>query len=422
MRMAASRAGPAGKANRWLRAVLVSTVVSAFTGFLAITCGGCSRRDKRPTPPASPLALGWISPMAGDSVAGLVDLEVEVRGDAVRSVVFLASGLPVDTATAAPWTGQWRGPNFDTTVRVVLQAVVQRADGSGIVGGEIAVWVVPNRPPHLTLLWPRPTTWIERTGANRIKAVAVDPEEGPVPAGRVRWSGLALGRQVIGAVLPLEILREEEQRIVVEAADRWNECARETLVIRPFRYAIAESPSVCAENAAAAIRAMDPAGLAASLADSFLFVPCAGEAASAEWALVWSRPQFLEMAGVWLMAPSTAQVEFHWAPMRSDAWGTERDERAWMEYAETSIRFRDDRAPPGAAVPAAGIEVTAVAGSTMQLSLRRAAGQPWRITSWRELATGEGRSLAGLLASRSGLPAPRLGAGCLVRQQPLENR
>jgi hypothetical protein len=381
---------------------------------LAMTLVSCGTRDKHPTPPASPLAFGWISPAAGDSVAGLVDLEVEIHGTGVRNVVFVAGGIPIDTTTAAPWTGHWQCRNIDAPIRVVLQAVVQREDGSALTGGEILVWAVPNAPPQITLVLPRPATWIEKNAGARLEAAAVDPEDGPIPPERVRWTGLALARPVTGAVLPLEILREEEQRIVVEAADRWNECARETLAIRPFRYRLADTPAACADNAAAAIRAMDPGGLAAMLADSFLYVPCAGEATSAGWPFTWSRTEFLEMAGAWLLAPSTAQVGFEWTPVHTDAWRTAKDERAWMECSQASIRFRENRGSPGVAAEASEVELTAAVGSTMQLSLRRIAGEPWRITGWRELATGEGRSFAGLLASTMGLPAPRAGAGCLV--------
>lgn len=388
-------------------------VAPALLWILAMTLIGCETRDKRPTPPASPLAFGWISPAAGDSVAGLVDLEVEIHGNGVRNVVFLVGGIPIDTTTAAPWTGHWHCRNIDAPIRVVLQAVVQREDGSALTGGEILVWAVPNAPPQITLLLPRPATWIERNAGTRLEAAVVDPEDGPIPPERVRWTGLALARPVTGAVLPLEILREEEQRIVVEAADRWNECARETLAIRPFRYLLAETPAACADNAAAAIRAMDPGGLAAMLADSFLYVPCTDEATSAGWPLTWSRSEFLQMAGAWLLAPSTAQVGFEWTPTHTDAWRTAKEERAWMECAQASIRFRDNGGSPGAAAEAPGIELTAAVGSTMQLSLRRIAGEPWRITGWRELATGDGRSFAGLLASTMGLPAPRAGAGCL---------
>jgi hypothetical protein len=395
-----------------------SILAPTLSWILAMTLGGCGTPDKHPTPPAPPLAFGWISPAAGDSVAGLVDLDVDIHGTGVRAVVFLAGGIPIDTTTAAPWTGHWHCRNIDAPIRVVLQAVVQREDGSALTGGEILVWAVPNQPPQITLLLPRPATWIERSTGTTLEAVAVDPEDGPIPPGRVRWTGVGLGRPVTGAVLPLEILREEEQRIVVEAADRWNECARETLAIRPFRYLVAETPSACADNAAAAIRAMDPAGLAAMLADSFLFVPCTDEATSAGWPFTWSRGEFLEMAGAWLLAPSTAQVGFEWTPLHVDAWRTTKDERAWMECAQASIRFRENRGSPGMAVEAPGNELTAAVGSTMQLSLRRIAGEPWWITEWRELATGNGRSFAGLLASAVGLPAPRAGAGCMVSQVP----
>jgi hypothetical protein len=261
---------------------------------------------------------------------------------------------------------------------------------------------------------PHPATWIERKAGTRLEAIAVDPEDGPIPPERVRWTGTGLGRPVSGTVLPLEILREEKQTIVVEAADRWHECAGETLTVRPFRYLVAETPSACADNAAAAIRAMDPAGLATALTDSFLFVPCAGEAASAGWPPTWSRHEFLEMAGAWLLAPSTAQVGFDWTPLHVNAWRTLKDERAWMECSKASIRFRENRAPPGTAIRTPGTELTAAVGSTMLLSLRRLPGQPWRITIWRELATGEGRSFAGLLATGLGLAAPRAGAGCLA--------
>jgi hypothetical protein len=391
-----------------------SILASSLLWTLAMPLGGCGTYDKHPTPPSPPLALGWISPAAGDSVAGLVDLEVEIHGTGVRSVVFLAGGVPIDTTTAAPWTGHWHCRNIAAPTRVVLQAVVQREDGSASAGGEILVWAVPNQPPRITLLLPRPATWIERRTGTRLEAVAVDPEDGPIPPGRVHWTGLGLGRPVTGAVLPLEILREEEQRIVAEAADRWNECSRETLVIRPFRYLVADTPSACADNAAAAIRAMDPAGLAAMLADSFLYVPCTDEATSAGWPFTWSRGEFLEMAGAWLLAPSTAHVGFEWTPLHISTWPTAEDERAWMECARASIRFRENRGSPGVTVETPGTEVTVAVGAIMQLSLRRGAGEPWRITGWRELATGEGRSFAGLLASTMGLPAPRAGAGCLV--------
>ena len=388
-------------------------MASTLLWILAMTLGGCGRHDKHPTPPAFPLALGWISPAAGDSVAGVVELEVEIHGTGVRNVVFLAGGISVDTTTAAPWTGQWHCSNIDAPIRVVLQAVVHREDGSALTGGEILVWAVPNQPPQITLVLPRPAIWIERNAGTRIEAVAVDPEDGPVPPERLRWTGPGLGRPVTGAVLPLEILREEEQWIVAEATDRRNECARETLAIRPFRYLVAETPAACADNAAAAIRAMDPTGFAAMLADSFLFVPCTDEATSAGWPITWSRGEFLAMAGAWLLAPSTAYVGFAWTPVQVNAWSTAQGQRAWMECAQTSIRFCENSVSPRMARKTTGSELTAAVGSTMQLSLRRITGEPWRITGWRELATGDGPSFAGLLASTMGLPAPRAGAGCL---------
>jgi hypothetical protein len=404
------------------RAILASILAIIVLGS---GWAGCASHDRRPTPPASPLALGWISPAAGDTVAGLVGLEVEIHGAGVRSVIFLASGVPVDTATAPPWAGQWRCRRIEAPAPVVLQAVVQRDDGSAVTGGQIRVWVVPNRPPGLTLRVPRPTTWLERRADARLEAVALDPEDGTLPPGRVHWTGSALGRPTTGSVLPLEILREEEQRIVVEAADRWNECASETLKVRPFRYRVAETPSACADNAAIAVRAMDPTGLSTALADSFLFLPCADEATSAGWPLTWPRSAFLEMVGAWLLATSTTQVEFEWSPVRVNAWRTGRDERAWMECAQDSIRFLRLPAPPDTGIGTAATdggtsrtERTAAVGSVMQLSLRRLPGGSWRITTWRELATGDGQSLAGLLASAAGLPAPRAGAGCQVSPMP----
>lgn len=419
MKRIAPAAAPDYQVRPIFRAVALSIRASirapTLLWILAMTLGGCGRHDKHPSPAAPPLALGWISPAAGDSVAGLVDLEVEIHGTGVRNVVFLAGGISIDTTTAAPWTGQWHCRNIDAPIRVVLQAVVQREDGSALTGGEILVWAVPNRPPQITLVLPRPATWIERNAGTRLEAVAVDPEDGPIPPECMRWTGLGLGRPVTGAVLPLEILRDEEQWLVVEAADRWNECTRETLAIRPFRYLAAETPTVCADNAVAAIRAMDPTGLAAMLADSFLFVPCADEATSAGWPLIWTRGEFLEMAGAWLLAPSTAQIGFEWTPVHVNAWRTTKDERAWMECAQASIRFRENGGSPGVAAETPGTEFTVAVGSTMQISLRRVAGEPWRIMGWRELATGNGRSFAGLLASTIGLPAPRAGAGCGVR-------
>lgn len=386
----------------------------ALLCILAITFDGCGTRDKLPTPPASPVTIGWINPAAGDSLAGFVDLEVEIRGTAIRAVVFLAGGIPIDTTTSAPWVGRWRCPDIESPVRVALQAVVQRHDGSAVRGREIVVWAVPNEPPRITLLRPRPTTWLERVTGSRIEAVAIDPEDGPIPPGRIHWTSTGLGRPVSGTVLPLEILREVEQRIVVEAADRWNECTRETLAVRPFRYGAAETPSICADDAAAAIRAMDPAVLAAMLADSFRFVPCTDEATSAGWPPTWSRGEFLEMVETWLLASSTAQVGFDWTPLRTSAWSSGGGERAWMECAQASIRFRETRAAPGAPAQTPGIERTAAMGSRMRLSLQRVSGEPWRITQWRELASGNGQSFAALLASARGLPAPRAGAGCLV--------
>ena len=204
------------------------------------------------------------------------------------------------------------------------------------------------RLPQITLVLPRPATWIEKNAETRLEATAVDPEDGPIPPERVRWTGLALARPVTGAVLPLEILREEEQRIVVEAADRWNECARETLAIRPFRYLPAETPAARADNAAAAIRAMDSGGLAAMLADSFLYVPCTDEAASAGWPFTWSRSEFVEMAerGSWRRFP-TAQVGFEGRRHCTDRGGPPR------KNAPDGVRgvdpFRDNRGSPGAA-------------------------------------------------------------------------
>jgi hypothetical protein len=391
----------------------------AFVALLALAAaadpGGCVRNSKRPTRPASPLTLAWISPSAGDTVAGLVSLEVEVRGTGFRSVAFLAAGAPVDTATAPPWTGRWRCRGIDAPTPVRLSAVIQRENGSTVEGGEITVAAVPNHPPTLALRLPRPATWLERTAEARIEAVATDPEEGPLPPGRVHWTGPALARPVTGTVLPLEILAEEEQWIALEAADRWNECARETLVVRPFRYVSADTPAACAANAAAAIRALDPAALSCALADSFLFVPCAGEAGSAPWPPAWNREAFLEMAARWLRAPSVARVEFDWGATRVDEWQAGSSQRAWMECAGALVRFREVTAATGSAPGTSETLVTAADGSVMQLSLRRESGGSWRIAAWRELATGGGRSFAGLLASTAGLPAPRAGAGCEVR-------
>ncbi len=389
---------------------------AASIWFLAFAAPGCVRHDGEAPPSSPPLAFGWVSPAAGDSVAGMVSLEVDVRGQGIDRVIFLAGGIPVDTANAAPWAGRWHCQGFAAPTRIVLQAVVQREDGSGATGGEVLVWAVPNEPPSLTLRRPRPTTWIERSAGVALEAEAVDPEDGPVPAGQVRWTGPGLERGVTGMVLPVEILREEVLQIVVEAADRWNECARETLVIRPFRYLPADTPSACADNVAAAIRAMDTAGLGAMLADSFLFVPCSSEAASAGWPAVWPQDRFVELARAWLSAPSTSQVEFIWRLVHADSWRAGTGEKAWAELADTSIRFRPVLASPGGPADSVGVEICAAFGSVMQLALRRSPGAPWRITAWRELATGEGRSLAGLLAAESSWPSPRPGAGCTARR------
>ena len=40
------------------------------------------------------------------------------------------------------------------------------------------------------------------------------------------------------------------------------------------------------------------------LADSLLFVPCTGEAASAGWPFTWSLGEFLEMVAAWLFGPA----------------------------------------------------------------------------------------------------------------------
>ena len=140
-----------------------------------------------------PPTVGLTAPVAGTSVnAGTPVTLAAVAADADGRVVqvrFLANGIEVAAATAAPFTASW-APTAAGTYTVVAQA--RDDSGNLTTSAPVLVSVLANRPPVVALTFPTAGASLRVGVKVSVTATATDPD-GAVASVQFLANGIPLG-------------------------------------------------------------------------------------------------------------------------------------------------------------------------------------------------------------------------------------
>ena len=180
----------------------------------------------------TPPTVGLTAPVAGTSVnAGTPVTLAAVAADAdgrVVAVRFLANGIEVATASAAPFTASW-APTAAGTYTVIAQA--RDDSGNLTTSAPVMVSVLANRPPVVALTFPSTGATV-RVGAKVIvTATATDPD-GSVASVQFLADGTPLGPPDTAAPFSAEFTPGSEgiHRLTAVAVDRSGAVATSAVV------------------------------------------------------------------------------------------------------------------------------------------------------------------------------------------------
>lgn len=362
-----------------------------FLVLLTAAWAGCADLRKNPASVETSRAC-LLEPAGGDTIAGIARLRAAVwSGCAVRRVVFVVDGQPVDTLDSPPWEAAWlvAAPESGRSCSIGVEARLAASDGGDdlVRSPESAVWALPDRPPSIRILGPGPLRWIEYGPDIFLEAEAADPEEGPLPADRLRWSVNGSVRSIVGSRLPLSAFGVGRIHVTVEATDSWGMLGRAGTDLVLFRYRAPVDPEACLWNVAAAFRSGDLGSLTESFDGEFRFIPCAHEASAAGWPLAWTAEDMAERLGVCFKDPRWGQCAVQLPESTVATWDGRDGRWAWASFR------LDTHCPDGG--PSGDGET---ASSVADLLLVRRRGDSWKLEEWRDLPTGGGLSFASLLA------------------------
>ena len=380
--------------------MLGASVTLATVAGLSLFAGGCSAPQSGLPETSTSLEVALLQPAAGDTVAGEVTLRAALRGnDPIRGLAFLLDGVPLDTVRTPPWEKTWSSDAPSEGCRRTLSVQAWSADGTRAYSDPIAVRVLPDSAPVVSLAAPNSALWVERLPGIALQAQAVDPEEGPLDVSRILWTGDHLARPLRGHSLPVEILVETDQSLQVTATDRWGRSGMATISIRPFRYRLAATPEDCLQNLAAATQARDSDTWMRQAAAGFVFVPCPQEAAAAGWEEIWDHTVFSRRLAAWIRDPAVKELRWDWQPGPASIWIAGDEDLAWIIASQIRVRFLDSGAGKSAE--------TELPDEEADLLLGRENDGIWRVKEWRDLPASGTLSLASVLAEHDGLaPAP----------------
>jgi len=376
-------------------------LVLALAGllFALVMLGGCGRHPNRPRVPAEDRTLRWVSPTAGQTVAGAIELRVAPPGEgATREVRYFRNGSPLGAAHAEPWSLLWIGPEEGDPTPARFTACALE---SGVMLGDsasIEVMVEPDRAPRIEVLLPGRALWIEQGRASELVARATDPEEGALPPAACSWT-TELGRGTRGGErLPIDELAGGLQRLRVEARDRWGRAGRLEFRLAPFRYREVHSPEDCIWNLAAGLQAMDSAAVSGTWDGSMVLLGCGqghGETA-------WSKVELAAAFGAWFRDPRVSRMECIWEIGRAQYLDPEHARHAFVELHEVQRHYVVDAEPALASDRSSGRVVSSREGR-MTFELTRVGEAPWRIVVWREEQPRIGPSLSESILGHAGL-------------------
>ncbi|MFZ9745429.1 MAG: Ig-like domain-containing protein [Opitutaceae bacterium] len=206
---------------RLLAVATDSAGVSASSEPLLVTAAG-----------NAPPTVGLTAPVAGTSVnAGTPVTLAAVAADTdgrVVAVRFLANGIEVAAATAAPFTGSWAPTAAGTYARVA-----QARDDSGnlTTSAPVMISVLANRPPVVALTFPTAGASLRVGVKVSVTATATDPD-GSVASVQFLANGTPLGPPDTAAPFAADFTPGSEgiHRLTAVAVDHSGAVATSTVV------------------------------------------------------------------------------------------------------------------------------------------------------------------------------------------------
>jgi len=246
---------------------------------------GCGRRDVSAETSPEVFGVHISSPMEGDLLADTLTVVADVLAPgAPDRVTLLVDGLALATLWNPPWRFAVPLAGVLDTTRASVE--IRAYDGSGNVvrSPQVGIFVIPNNGPAARVVYPYPDHYIDVAAlAERDwTCVAVDPEEGELNDDAVSWieegGEILLGR---GRRIPAPVLGEGLRSYRLEARDRWGRrfTVRERITI--FRYPGLASPDDALRSLQLSVRSRDAERIRDVLDETFAWVPCGSDTATA---------------------------------------------------------------------------------------------------------------------------------------------
>jgi hypothetical protein len=220
---------------------------------------------------ASPPEVRIVRPAAGSTVADSVAVEVEAQdGGGIASVALWAGDAILGLRVQPPWIFWWNTEGLPDSSLHALEAIATDLSGNAALAPPCPVCVRANGPPAVSLLWPRDRAWIDldRTGLPW-RCRAQDPDEGSLPAERIRWSVDGAGLDHAGEEIAAPLLSPGRHHVRVEATDGWGVSRRAECTLTAFRYPGWSGPEEAVESFLCALQAGDSAVALGTLAADF---------------------------------------------------------------------------------------------------------------------------------------------------------
>jgi|GEM_PF-4431238 len=371
--------------------------VICFFAFLFLCHADCGRKHThRPRVGTDTgVRIAWTAPGVSDStLADTLRIELSLTGGPAGPVAVRADGVTVAERTRPPWRFAWLPPG-DSARAILLDAIACVGDGHENVNApaRIVRWR-PNAPPRVEIVGIPAGGGVRRSAQDSLRAIASDPEDGPLAGDAIIWSSDLEGWIGSGDRIPSEALIAGRHILRVRATDRWKRSAVAERPVEVFDTdRDADTPEALLEYLRHAMIAADSAAYVDNLDPDFRFLLCPAELeADSSLPAGWRRAEEVVFAGhLW----SITRAEWTLVFLQRTEIGGE----AWAK-AEVENLIVDLSAGPE--------NILRTAGGKARIYVRKRVSSPgWKLLQWQDLGASEGISYGRLrieIIKKSGRP------------------